>query len=116
MTRLVKIASILISAMIPAIASANRVATPTPGHVTKLISGWVANQMAVSLDITHYNPHNCPDTNQQHATNPGDPGANLHHSLLLGALLSGKAVTLWIDPDNGSPSNRPLIIGLQVTP
>lgn len=96
---------------VPTTASAAVNETAT-GRITFLTAGWAANQVRVQTDAAFSNPESCPFTDG-YITDPSDPGASLYHSILLGAFLAGKPVSLII---SGCFLSRPKIIGVSVTP
>jgi hypothetical protein len=93
--------------------SANAAVNQTnTGRITFLTSGWAMNSMRVQTDAAFNNPEACPSADG-YITDPSDTGTPLYHSILLGAFLAGKPVSLTI---SGCFSGRPKIIGVNVTP
>jgi hypothetical protein len=82
------------------------------GRITFLTSGWAVNSMRVQTDAAFNNPDACPIVDG-YITDPSDAGTPLYHSILLGAFLSGKPISLAI---SGCAFGRPKIIGVTVTP
>lgn len=82
------------------------------GRITFLTSGWGINSMRVQTDAAFNNPEACPIVDG-YITDPSDAGTPLYHSILLGAFLAGKPVSLTI---SGCSLGRPKIVGVTVTP
>lgn len=102
---------LFVATSVPTTASA-AVNVTTTGRITLLTSGWASNSMRVQTDGAFSNPEACPVTDG-YVTDPSDPGTALYHSILLGAFLAGKPVSLFI---SGCFASRPKIIGVTVTP
>jgi hypothetical protein len=80
------------------------------GKISILSTGWVVDSMAVTTTAPTVNP-GCPVLNAGYATNPADPGRNLHHAVLLAALLNNREVQIIAE---GCIFDKPRIISVIV--
>jgi hypothetical protein len=80
------------------------------GYITWLSTGWYEDTMSVITTAPLANL-NCPVTDAGYATNPSDPGHQLHHAALLGAYYNHKRVQILVD---GCVYDKPRILAVNV--
>jgi hypothetical protein len=80
--------------------------------ITKLRTGWAADQFAIETGQAVLNPANCPVPNGYHSAG-ADPGYKTYYTAALTALALGKNVTIVVSNTECSVSG-PRIIGLYI--
>jgi len=81
-----------------------------PVNLTKLRTGWAADQFALETGQAVLNPANCPVPNGYHSAST-DPGYKTYYSTALTAFSLGKNVTIVVSNTECSVGG-PRIIGL----
>lgn len=81
------------------------------GAITSLSGGWSLDTLAVSHSGRFVNPSGCSLVTNGYATDPGDPGHSLFHTLALAAFLNRKEVSLTV---SGCVFNKPKIIAVTI--
>jgi hypothetical protein len=88
-------------------------ASTQPGNIIGFGTCWSAECLVVSTNAA-YVDNGCNGTaSAQYATSPGATGNSIIHASLLGAMLSGKKISLVVQ---GCVFGHPQIIGVGVAP
>ena len=94
------------------ISSALAVTQTGPLPITRIRTGWVADQFAIETNQTIVNPAGCIAPNG-YISNISDPGYKTYYAAVLMAFALGKKVTVIIS-DTECMASTPKIIGIYV--
>lgn len=107
-----RISALAISLLSLFVETAHAQSSTGPVPISRIRTGWAADQFAIETGQAILNPANCPVPNGYHSSS-SDPGYKTYYSAALTAFALGKNVTIIVSNTDCSVSG-PRIIGVYI--